>query len=107
MTTRFFTAERRRRYPFLAIFFLFAVTFFAFSVLCLSRDDAIGRQGMELDRLRAEIAVAMAENDGLRREIAALTSAERILSLAENEWGMVRPGEEDRFYWAAPDKTMR
>ncbi|MGI5874011.1 MAG: FtsB family cell division protein [Bacillota bacterium] len=74
---------------------LFGVTFLIFSLLCLNGDEQIRAAGEDLAFLRAEIAASEAENGGLRREIAALTSPERLAAVAGNDLGMVRAGEDD------------
>ena len=81
------------------------VTVFVFAVAGLSLDEVIRQKGTEL--LSAEAALVAAEevNKELSLEVAALTSPQNIAMLAEEKFGMVVGGADDRVLYVSRESV--
>ncbi|MGM9566752.1 MAG: septum formation initiator family protein [Clostridia bacterium] len=81
----------------------FALTIFVFSVGGLSCDALLQEKGVYLLELNDKIDAVRQENAVLTREVAVLSSPQRICEVAEKELGMVRAEEKDRVYVASAE----
>ena len=81
------------------------VAVFVLAVAGLSLDEVIRQKGAEL--LEAEAALVAAEevNKELSLEVAALSSPQNIAMLAEEKFGMVVGGADDRVLYVARESV--
>lgn len=70
------------------------------------RQTTIVRVGYEIDRLKAQVALARAERDRLQLEVTRLESLDRIEKVATERLGMVRPVQA-RAYVPAPSMPQQ
>lgn len=98
MTTKSFLFLKRAARP-----AAFALMVFVFSVGCLSCDALLQEKGAYLRELKGKIEAVEQKNAVLTREVAVLSSPQRIRQVAEEELGMVRAEEKDWVFVASAE----